>query len=366
MNMTDRERENAGSNLWKNDMQTQIIRISVHSSDFDQSDEFLQCVHDLRSGKLVIFPTETVYGLGAVIDKDEALKNIYLAKGRPSDNPLIVHIGELEQLWQIIDHEPPQLFWKLAEKFWPGPVTFILKKAKSISRIITGNRDSVAVRFPSNKIAQSLINACSIPVAAPSANISGLPSPTRAEHLEEMMGRVQWIIQTEPLEFGLESTIISLLEETPILLRPGPITVEKLREFVPDLRIEQDMSNAIAPGMKYRHYSPKADIKMIPWNNDKIKMVETGIGMFQQLSNNYLPHKLRLIGTDETADLYTKAGLNCVSLGSSKDLYRIASNLFHFLRSLDNHGVDCALIEGFEEKGLGIAIMNRLKKAILK
>jgi len=366
VNMMDPERENAGSNSWNDAMQTQVIHISVNSSDFVQSEAFVQCVNDLKSGKLVIFPTETVYGLGAVIDQENALKRIYLAKGRPSDNPLIVHIGKLEQLWQIVDREPPQLFWTLAEKFWPGPVTFILKKAQSISNIITGNRDSVAVRFPSNKIAQSLINACSIPVAAPSANISGLPSPTRAEHLEEMMGRVHWIIKTEPLEFGLESTIISLLEETPVLLRPGPITIEKLREFVPNLRIERDMSDAIAPGMKYRHYSPKAEIKLIPWNHDKTKMVNMGIEMFEKLSKRYLPHKLRLIGTDETAELYTKAGLECVSIGSSKDLYRIASNLFHFLRSLDEHGVDCALIEGFEEKGLGIAVMNRLKKAILK
>src|SRR6056297_3456838 len=167
-------------------MQTKIMYISVNSSDFDQSEEFLHCVRDLRAGELVIFPTETVYGLGAVMNNDEALKRIYQAKGRPSDNPLIVHIGDMEQIWQVVERDPPDLFWKLTEKFWPGPVTFILKKAKQVSDIITGCRNSVAVRFPSNKIAQRLINSCSIPVAAPSANISGLPSPTRAEHLREM------------------------------------------------------------------------------------------------------------------------------------------------------------------------------------
>src|SRR6056297_114054 len=131
-------------------MQTKIMYISVNSSDFDQSEEFLQCVEDLRAGGLVIFPTETVYGLGAVINKEESLKRIYTAKGRPSDNPLIVHIGEREQIWQVVEKEPPEVFWKLAEKFWPGPVTFILKKSKNCSDIITSTRESVAVRFPSN------------------------------------------------------------------------------------------------------------------------------------------------------------------------------------------------------------------------
>ncbi|MFP4460831.1 MAG: L-threonylcarbamoyladenylate synthase [Thermotogota bacterium] len=347
-------------------MQTKIMYISVNSSEFDQSEEFLQCVEDLRAGKLVIFPTETVYGLGAVINNVEALKGIYMAKGRPSDNPLIVHIGEIDQIWQIIEKDPPKLFWKLTEKFWPGPVTFIVKKAKTCSDIITGKRESVAVRFPSNRIAKRLIKLCGIPVAAPSANISGLPSPTRPEHLNEMKGRVQWIVETQPLEFGIESTIISLLNETPVLLRPGPVTVEKLRDLIPDLIIGKDISQAIAPGMQYRHYSPKAEIRLIPWQKDKNKFAATGVEMFKALSLNENQKNWALICTDETIHIYQQLNIHCISLGSREDLYRVASNLFHVLRTLDNLGIDCALVEGFEEKGLGITIMDRLKKAASK
>lgn len=348
-------------------METKILYISVNSSDFDQSEEFLQCAKDLRAGELVIFPTETVYGLGAVINHEKSLQEIYRAKGRPSDNPLIVHIGKMEQVWQIIEKDPPEMFWKLSERFWPGPVTFIVKRAKGISDIITGKRDSVAVRFPSNKIAQRMISLCGIPVAAPSANISGYPSPTRPEHLEEMRGRVQWMIETEPLEFGIESTIISLLEETPILLRPGPVTTEKLQDLIPDLIIEKDMTKAMAPGMKYKHYSPKAKLKLIPWIEDKKELTETGIRMFNDLGQNRdYKSKKALICTDETISYYRKANIDCISLGSRDDLYRVASNLFHVLRTLDKEGIKCALIEGFEEKGLGITIMNRVKKATSK
>jgi len=347
-------------------MQTKIMYISVNSSDFDQSEEFLQCVEDLRAGELVIFPTETVYGLGAVINKEESLKGIYVAKGRPSDNPLIVHIGEMEQIWQIVKKDPPEVFWKLADKFWPGPVTFIVKKTKNCSDIITGKRESVAVRFPSNRIAQSLIQRCGIPIAAPSANISGYPSPTRPEHLEEMRGRVKWIIETEPLEFGIESTIISLLEEKPVLLRPGPVTKEKLREIIPDLIIGQDMTEAIAPGMKYRHYSPRAKIKLIPWKGDKKEFIKNGMKMIEDLRRDQWTKKAALICTDETIEMYKETAIECISLGSRDNLYRVASHLFHVLRTLDKKGIDCALIEAFEEKGLGITIMNRLKKAASK
>jgi L-threonylcarbamoyladenylate synthase len=348
-------------------MDTKTLYISVNSSEFEQSEEFLQCTKDLRAGKLVIFPTETVYGLGAVINHEESLQEIFRAKGRPSDNPLIVHIGEMEQIWQIIERDPPELFWKLSERFWPGPVTFILKKAKGISETITGNRDSVAIRFPSNRIAQRLIALCGVPVAAPSANISGYPSPTRPEHLEEMKGRVQWIIETEPLEFGIESTIISLLEETPVLLRPGPVTTEKLKEMIPDLIVKKGMTEAIAPGMKYKHYSPNAEVKLIPWVRDKEELAEMGIRMFKDLcQDGNSEQKKALICTDETISYYKNANIDCISLGPREDLYRVASNLFHVLRVLDKNGIHCALIEGFEEKGLGITIMNRVKKATSK
>ena len=174
------------------------------------------------------------------------------------------------------------------------------------------------------------------------------------------------MIETQPLEFGIESTIISLLKDKPVLLRPGPITTEKLREIIPELTIDEDMSQAIAPGMKYRHYSPKAQVSLIPWQGDKEKITERGIKMYQELLQVYTPSTLALICTEETKKAYVKWGINCISLGSRADLYRVASNLFHALRQLDEDKIACALIEGFEEKGLGITIMNRLKKTILK
>lgn len=346
-------------------MKTQILKISVNSSDYVQSEEFSKCVSEVKAGALIIFPTETVYGLGAVIDNEEALRKIYLAKGRPSDNPLIVHIANMKQLESVIEKDPPEIFGKLSDVFWPGPVTFILKKKSTISQIITGNRSTVAVRFPSNKIAQSLINQCEMPIAAPSANLSGTPSPTRVEHLEEMKGRVEWIIETEPLEFGLESTIISLVEPEPLLLRPGPVTIERLMDFIPNLRINKDLSQARAPGMKYRHYSPKASIILLDWDADASQMVKKAIETFNKLKRDSADKKMILICTDETQPEYSKASIACLSLGSKHDLYRVASNLFHFLRLLDEEHIDIALVEGFEEKGLGITIMNRLNKAAI-
>ncbi len=346
-------------------MKTKILKISVNSSDYVQSEEFSQCVSDVKAGALVIFPTETVYGLGAVIDNEEALRKIYMAKGRPSDNPLIVHIANMKQLERVIEKDPPEIFGKLAHIFWPGPVTFILKKNRAISQIITGNRSTVAVRFPSNKIAQSLINQCEVPIAAPSANLSGTPSPTRAEHLKEMKGRVEWIIETEPLEFGLESTIISLVESEPLLLRPGPVTMERLMDFIPNLRVNKDLSQARAPGMKYRHYSPKASVIVLDWDKNTSQMVKKAIETFKKLEKENTDKKMILICTDETQGEYSKASIDSLSLGSKHDLYRVASNLFHFLRMLDEKHIDIALVEGFEEKGLGITIMNRLNKAAL-
>lgn len=346
-------------------METQILTISVNSSAFAQSEEFLRCAEDVRQGALVIFPTETVYGLGAVIDNEEALKKIYLAKGRPSDNPLIVHIANMKQLEHVIEKDPPEIFWKLSEVFWPGPVTFILKKKRTISQIITGNRSTVALRFPSNKIAQSLINQCAVPIAAPSANLSGTPSPTRVEHLKEMKGRVEWIIETEPSEFGLESTIISLVNPEPLLLRPGPVTIERLMDFIPNLKVNKDLSQAQAPGMKYRHYSPKADVILLDWDADTLQMVKKGIEKFNKIRNGSAKKDMILICTDETKPVYLQAGIPCLSLGSKLDMYRVASNLFHFLRMLDDKHIDIALVEGFEEKGLGITIMNRLRKAAI-
>ncbi len=344
-------------------MTTNIIKIPMNSSDFNQSEEFLKCAEDLRNGELVIFPTETVYGLGAVIDKDTALRAIFEAKGRPQDNPLIAHIHNIEQLEGLVFKDDGGLFESLASKFWPGPVTFILKKTDNISTVLSGGKDTVAVRLPANRIATELIKACGLPVAAPSANISGLPSPTRAEHLKEMLGRVKWIIETDPLEFGLESTIISLVGERPVLLRPGPVTIEKLKEYIPNLIVSNQFKEAIAPGMKYRHYSPLSEVFLSKYTDDYALMVENTISIFRSISEP--PEKKLIVSTDETKAFYDRMNLKTVSIGSRKNLLQIANNLFHYLRMLDEKAFKAAVFEPYAEKGLGITIMNRLTKAAI-
>lgn len=344
-------------------MQTNRIKISMNSSDFFTSEEFLKCAEDLRNGELVIFPTETVYGIGAVIDNDRALKAIFKAKGRPQDNPLIAHIGKMEQAEALIVKDKRNLFEKLTSIFWPGQVTFILNKTDKVSRILSGGRDTVAVRFPANRIASELINACGIPVAAPSANISGLPSPTRPEHLKEMDGRVKWIIETDPLEFGLESTIISLTRERPVLLRPGPVTPERLMAFIPDLLLSTQSKEAIAPGMKYRHYSPKAEVLIAEYTDDFEELSRRTAKLYESIP---VPAERKLIiSTEETVPFYDKLNIETISIGSRDNPLQIANNLFHYLRMLDEKGYLSAVFEALEEKGLGITIMNRLTKAAI-
>jgi L-threonylcarbamoyladenylate synthase len=342
-------------------MKTNIIKIPMNSSDFFISEEFLKCAEDLRNGELVIFPTETVYGLGAVINNDRALKSIFEAKGRPQDNPLIAHVENMEQLEGLVIKDERRLFEKLASIFWPGPVTFILKKTDRVSNILSGGRDTVAIRFPANRIASELIKACGVPIAAPSANISGLPSPTRPKHLKEMYGRVKWIIETDPLEFGIESTIISLSGKRPVLLRPGPVTIEKLMAFIPDLLVSKNGKEAIAPGMKYRHYSPHADVYISEFSDDYNVLTQKTADLYNAIPES--AGKKIIISTDETHAIYDKMNVQTLSIGSRNNPLQIANNLFHYLRMLDEKEIKAAVFEPIEEKGLGISIMNRLTKA---
>ncbi|MDO5798511.1 MAG: L-threonylcarbamoyladenylate synthase [Eubacteriales bacterium] len=317
----------------------------------------------LREGGLVAFPTETVYGLGGNALDPKASMKIYAAKGRPSDNPLIVHIADIEDLAKITT-EIPEGARILAEKYWPGPLTMILPKADSVPKETTGGLDSVAVRFPSDRIAQELIRAAGGFVAAPSANTSGRPSPTMAEHVEEDLGdAIEMIIDGGQVGIGLESTIVDFTEDVPVVLRPGYISLEMLKDTLGDVRMDRGLLitdssvHPKAPGMKYRHYAPKADLSIVEGPQAEV------VGCINRLVSEASENGLQagIIATDETKAQYKK-GL-VLSIGSREEEETIAHHLYEVLRNFDEAGVNVIYSEAFYTPRMGQAIMNRLLKA---
>lgn len=317
----------------------------------------------LKKGGLVAFPTETVYGLGGDALNPEASRKIYAAKGRPSDNPLIVHIARMDDLAPIVSgitHEA----MILAEKYWPGPLTMILPKSDLVPLETTGGLDSVAVRFPSDRIAQELIKAAGGYVAAPSANTSGRPSPTTAQHVEEDLGEnIDMIIDGGQVGIGLESTIVDFTEDVPVVLRPGYISLEMLQDTLGDVRMDKGLISSDskvhpkAPGMKYRHYAPRADLSIVEGPEEKV--VETISRLVLQAEAQ--GKKAGIIATDETRDRYP-SGL-VMSIGSRKEEETIAHHLYEVLRDFDQSEVDFIYSEAFYTPRMGQAIMNRLLKA---
>lgn len=318
----------------------------------------------LQKGGLVAFPTETVYGLGANGLSEEACKKIYEAKGRPSDNPLILHIGELTQLNQIVE-EIPSLAKTVMEAFWPGPLTLIFKKKSCVPDSVTGGLDTVGVRFPSNSIARELIKVANLPIAAPSANSSGKPSPTKASHVEfDLNGKVEMIIDGGSTDFGLESTIVDVTGDVAVILRPGAITKEMLMDLLGCVEIDpailgKSTTNAApkAPGMKYTHYSPKAKVILVKGEMNKV--VEKINSLTKENQTNGF--KVGIMATDETKDSY-KADI-VLSVGARNDEIAIGASLFKILRKFDFLQADIVYSEVFAETGEGLAIMNRLNKA---
>ena len=261
-------------------MNTKVVRIKEEEKTreaLEKNPGLLEAAEILRNGGLVAFPTETVYGLGANALNEEAAKKIYAAKGRPSDNPLIAHISCMEELPAIVK-EIPEAGRKLAEKYWPGPLTMIFPKKDIVPYGTTGGLDTVAVRMPSDPVANCLIHLAGVPVAAPSANTSGRPSPTKAEHvIEDMDGKIEMVIDGGAVGIGVESTIVDVSGEIPTLLRPGAITIEMLRETLGQVDIDPVILGPVsgdikpkAPGMKYRHYAPKADMTLVEGDMDKV------------------------------------------------------------------------------------------------
>lgn len=314
----------------------------------------------LKEGKTVIFPTETVYGLGANALDENAVSKIYEAKGRPSDNPLIVHIYDKNQVNDLAEdiNENAKI---IMDKFWPGPITIILKKKDIVPMKTSGGLDTVAIRMPSNTIARALLEEVKLPIAAPSANISGRPSPTRGKHVyEEMNNKVDGIILGGDCTFGLESTVLDLTNDIPTILRPGSITKEDLESVMgqvnidPALERKEDNIKAKAPGMKYKHYSPNADVYIV--SGDKDNIIKTVNQLSEENSKKNL--KCAVMCIDENKNKY-----KCNTIVLGRNLEEIASNLFNALITADEQKYDIVYAEEFPNYGVGRAIMNRLLKS---
>ena len=317
----------------------------------------------LKKGGLVAFPTETVYGLGANALDPEASRKIYAAKGRPSDNPLIVHIADLKDLPYLVKHIPEKA-QILAKAFWPGPLTMIFLKSEIVPMETTGGLDSVAVRFPSSRIARELILSGGRYIAAPSANRSGRPSPTNAAHVAEDLGdSVDMILDGGECEVGLESTIVDFTEEVPVVLRPGYISLSMLEEVIGTVKMDKGLISADssvhpkAPGMKYRHYAPKAELIVVEGEEEDVVQAISRMAS-KALQKGQIPG---IIASEETFSRYREGLVQCI--GSRKDEKSIAKHLYNVLRSFDDSKADVIYSEAFYTPKMGQAIMNRLLKA---
>ncbi len=388
-------------------METKVAIVNDLENDLIYIKEAAEVI---KSGGIVAFPTETVYGLGANALDENGVQKIFIAKGRPQDNPLIVHVASkeisdlveevpkvakkiMDKFWPgpitiimkkkgrpqdnpLIVHvaskeisdlveEVPKVAKKIMDKFWPGPITIIMKKKSIIPNVTSANLNTIGIRMPSNDIALKLIELANTPIAAPSANISGRPSPTDIERcVEDLSGRVDYIIGGEKSEVGVESTIVDCTVTPPIVLRPGGITLEMLREIDPNIEIDKAIMQKPsedfkpkAPGMKYRHYAPNAKVKIIKGNRKKT------VEKINEMVHNYIDEgkKVGILSSKENSSYY-KLG-DVLVVGSKENLSEVAQNLFEALRSLDDKKVDIILAEAYEEEGVGLAIMNRLQKS---
>lgn len=303
----------------------------------------------LREGQLVVFPTETVYGLGANALDPAAVQRIFDAKGRPSDNPLIVHVAAIEAAKQLVADWPP-LADRLARAFWPGPLTLVLPRAPQVPDSVTAGLDSVAVRVPAHPIAQQVLRAAGVPVAAPSANTSGRPSPTLAQHAEADFGdKVSLILDGGPTTVGLESTVVSLLGAKPVILRVGALPREALNKLVSDWGAADKDDPARSPGMKHRHYAPNAKVRIVP----------TSQMMLEWRKHGGDPKRAFIVSAETAAA--GMAGRNVAVPGPREDAEAWAHELFALLRKWDRK--DEIIVEPIPERGLGAAVMERLRKA---
>lgn len=324
----------------------------------------------LKKGGVVAFPTETVYGLGANALDPQAVAKIFAAKGRPSDNPLIVHVAHIKDVEALAGPIPEQA-WSLMEAFWPGPLTLILPKKEAVPPAVTAGLDTVAIRIPAHPVALALLKAVRLPVAAPSANLSGRPSPTTAEHvLKDLAGKIEAVVDGGRATVGLESTVLDLTAPTPTVLRPGGITLEQLQEVLGEVVLDPGLSQEgaltgitpKAPGMKYTHYSPRAQVYLVEGAPNQVaEKLKALVGEWKAQGK-----RVGIMATEEMlfrCREMTPPPDHIEILGSASHLQQAAARLFGALRNCDRYHLDVVFAQTFPEKGLGVAIMNRLRKA---
>jgi len=322
----------------------------------------------LRRGGLVAFPTETVYGLGANALAEKAVAKIFAAKGRPPDNPLIVHVGYRRQVAELVSEIPPQAEL-LMRRFWPGPLTLVLPSNGRVAAAVTAGLDTVAVRMPRHPVALALLRVARLPVAAPSANLSGRPSPTLGRHvLQDLRGRVDLILEAGSTEVGVESTVLDLTVRPPMVLRPGGVTVEELEETIGEVRLDPTVREAPgadllprSPGMKYRHYAPRAPLYIVQGEPEAVRQRLAALAGEAVAKGR----RVAILASDEAAAFYRERVkphlVEC--LGPRSDPAQAAARLYASLKSCDRHGADVIFAEAWPEEGLGLALMNRLRKA---
>lgn len=348
------------------DQATKVWIVDKHVENAQTCTQVVDAAELLRNGDVVAFPTETVYGLGANALSDESVEKIFLAKGRPSDNPLIVHIGDKSQLSTVARHIPEKGN-RLIEAFWPGPLTIILPKTDQVASLVTAGLDSVGVRMPDHDIALALLKEAGVPIAAPSANRSGRPSPTTAEHvLHDLDGRIAGVLDGGPTGVGVESTVIDVTVDPPMVLRPGGVTREELEAVIGPVELDPSFQVGAAqtpraPGMKYTHYAPEGEMWLVAGEKDKTHMQQ--VEMLREAKRNGL--RTGVLATEESTGFWsgrTEADV-VLSVGSAARLDEVAQQLYAVLRKFDEEKVQYIVSETFSREGLGMAVMNRLEKA---
>lgn len=341
-------------------LKTKMWHVDKSVDNLRTTRSILEAAERLKKNEVVAFPTETVYGLGANACSDEAVKRIFEAKGRPVDNPLIVHIASFNQLNGIV-RNIPETAKKLMKRFWPGPLTLILPKGEGISRNATAGLQTIGVRMPDHPVALALIEAANLPIAAPSANRSGKPSPTAAEHvLTDLNGKIAGVIDAGSTGIGVESTVIECGEDQITILRPGGITQSELEDVLSKENVHEYKPSKTAapksPGMKYTHYSPDAPVYLIDAKTEDMQQV-----IDKQKANG---KRVGVLTTEEKKHLYHADYV--VACGERRNLFTVAEQLYSALRKFDDQHVDIILSETFPKEGIGEAIMNRLEKAAVK
>lgn len=347
---------------------TSVINTRILKVDPEQPDEKIiqKAAEIIVSGRLVAFPTETVYGLGANALNTDAVEKIFQAKKRPYSDPLIVHIAEIKQIYDVAENIP-EMTWLLAENFWPGPLTLILERNPKVSSKVSTGLKTVAVRMPNHKIAQQLIAYAGTPIAAPSANLFSRPSPTTAEHVySDLKGRIELILDGGPCPIGLESTVLDLTQDEPVILRPGGYMLEDLKRVIPNVKIKPmihkpDSSTTpfVSPGMSLKHYSPNA--KVLLFSGEPESTMKRMVRIAHQLISNDL--SVGVMVSDENMGYFDGVNVKLQLLGPDHDLEQIGRNLFAGLRELDFERIDIILVMDFGQEGLGLTIRDRLIRA---